>query len=104
MLDAQATAACIVAMHVIDNLAASPRVIKQVLSLAAVDLTHALSTETIASLEAYRDQCIEDCELMGHTSAPEYHSMSKGLALDAPILRFNVLALLTAREKLLSEA
>ncbi len=103
MLDVQATAACIVAMQVIDNLAASPRVIKQVLSSAAVDLKHALSPETIASLEAYRDQCIDDCELLGHTSAPEYHSMSKGLALDAPILRFNVLTLLRVREKLFSE-
>ncbi len=93
-----------VAMHVIDNLAASPHVIKQVLSLAAVDVNHALSTETIAALEVYRDQCIEDCELMAHASAPEYHSMSKGLALDGPILRFNVLALLTAHENLLSEA
>jgi hypothetical protein len=54
-LDAQASAACIVAMYVIDNLAASPHVIKQVLSLAAVDVNHALSTETIATLEAYRD-------------------------------------------------
>jgi hypothetical protein len=103
MLNAQGAAACVNAMNVMGDLHASPSAIKQVLSSAAVDLTHALSPSTIAGLEAYRDECIEDCELMGHTSAPEYHSMVKGLAVDAPILRFSKTELVSACQKVYAD-
>jgi hypothetical protein len=100
MLGVQGAAACVNAMYVMGDLSASPSTIKQVLSSAAVDLNRTLSASTIAGLEAYRDQCIVDCELSEHESAPEYHSLAKGLAVDAPILRFNKRELVSVCQKL----
>jgi hypothetical protein len=85
---AQGVAACINVLHLIPTLATKPFTVKAFLALAAVDLTKALSPTTIAALEAYRDKCIQDCGLSGDESAPEYQSMLRGLAVDAPILRF----------------
>jgi hypothetical protein len=62
-----------------------------------VDLKEELSPTTIAALETYRDKCIEDCGLSGDKPGPEHHSMLNGLAVDAPILRFNKTALGKAR-------
>jgi hypothetical protein len=100
---AQGAAACVNAMHVMGDLRATPSAIKQVLSSAAVDLNHALSPSTIVGLEAYRDQCIVDCELSESVSAPEYHSMVKGLAVDAPILRFSKRELVSVCQKLFGD-
>jgi hypothetical protein len=99
-VDAQGAAACVNAMHVMGDLHASPSAIKQVLSSAAVDLNQTLSPSTIAGLDAYRDECIADCELSERESAPEYQSMAKGLAVDAPILRFSKRELVSVGQKL----
>jgi hypothetical protein len=80
----------------------SPRAIKAILSLAAVDLNQVLSPETVADFEAHRDQCIEDCGLSWDIFSLEYYSMSKGLAVDAPILRFSKEELVSACSKLLN--
>jgi hypothetical protein len=99
----QGIAACINVMNATGDRRMSPRAIKRILSFAAVDLNQVLSPTTIAGLEEYRDECIEDCELSSDTSSPEYHSMVDGLAVDAPILRFNKKELVSAGFKLLSD-
>ncbi len=99
----QGAAACINVMNATGDRHISPRGIKAILSLAAVDLNQVLSPETVAGFEVHRDQCIEDCGLSWDILSLEHYSMSKGLAVDAPILRFSKKELASACLKLLND-
>jgi hypothetical protein len=94
----QGCAACLCVMGAIENRYAPPGVIKKILELASVDLNKALTPATIAKLKEYQDQCLVDCGLTDPTS-PQYQSMSQGLGVDRPILRFSKFELLVTTQK-----